>query len=225
LVEADPFGGVIAARYGLTDTPGLSTLAARSRGGLDTAAVEEHLQHLPGGLPVLVGPPSPEETQAVWRDVAHPLAEWAGSQSDVDVIVDRGRLPPEPPPNGVTSTGPVLVVTRPTLDQLRPASIRQAALGAAGVDASLLLVGERPYRPEEVTATMGVAVAGTVAWDPRTAAVLTAAQGAIRDLRRAPLVRSAATLAESLVSALDSVPVDGTRHRSPVTERVPEVLQ
>ena len=31
LVEADPFGGVIGARYGLGDTPGLSSLAAVAR--------------------------------------------------------------------------------------------------------------------------------------------------------------------------------------------------
>jgi 7-keto-8-aminopelargonate synthetase-like enzyme len=33
LVEADLFGGQIAARYGLTDSPGLSSLAAATRGG------------------------------------------------------------------------------------------------------------------------------------------------------------------------------------------------
>jgi hypothetical protein len=225
LVEADPFGGVIAARYGLTDTPGLSTLAAQSRRGLDTAAVEEHVQQLPGGLPILVGPASPEETQAVWRDVAGPLAEWAGNQHDVDVIVDRGRLLPGPPPNGLADRGPTLVVTRPTLDQLRPASIRQAALAATGVDTSLLLVGECPYGPEEVAITMGVTVAGSVAWDPRTAAVLTGAQGAMRDLRRTSLVRSAATLAESLGAPFGSVPVDRSGHHSPVPELAQEVGQ
>lgn len=225
LVEADPFGGVIAARYGLTDTPGLSTLAAHSRRGLDATVVEEHVQRLPGGLPVLVGPSSPEETQAVWRDVAGPLAEWVHGQSDVYVIVDRGRLPLGPPPNGLTNTGPSLVVTRPTLEQLRPASIRQAGLAAAGVEASLLLVGERPYGPEEVTTAMGVPVAGTVAWDPRTAAVLTGAQGAMRDLRRTALVRSAATLAETLAAILGPTPIEDSAHQSVSDKRAQEVVR
>ncbi|MGH9222267.1 MAG: hypothetical protein ACRD2W_00335, partial [Acidimicrobiales bacterium] len=80
---------------------------------------------------------------------------------------------------------------------------RQAALAAAGIHASLLLVGDRPYGADEVAATMQVPVAGEVAWDPRTAEVLTGAQGVIRDLRRSPLVRSAATLAERLAADLD----------------------
>ena len=224
LVEGDPFGGVIAARYGLTDTPGLSTLAAQSRRGLDAAALEEHVQLLPGGLRVLVGPPSPEEAQAVWRDVAGPLTEWADRQPDVDVIVDRGRLPAGTPMNGPPpSTAPTLVVTRPTVDQLRPASIRQAALAASGVEASLLLVGDRPYRPEEVAATMAVPVAGAVAWDPRTAAVLAGVQGAMRDLRRTPLVRSAATLAETLAITPGASPVGDSTHHRPATVPAREV--
>jgi MinD-like ATPase involved in chromosome partitioning or flagellar assembly len=201
LVEADPFGGVIAARFGLGDTPGLSTLAAQTRGGWDDAAVEAHIQRLPGGLPVLVGPPSPEEAQAVWRDVAWPLAEWAAGGSGFDVMVDRGRLLPGVPANRASSENDlVLVVARPTVDQLRSASLRQAALVAAGFEVSLLLIGDRPYGPDEVATTMRVPVLGVVAWDPRTAAALAGMAGAVRDLRRSPLVRSAATLAEQLAT-------------------------
>ena len=200
LVEADPFGGVIAARYGLGDSPGLSTLAATARGGFDDDAVEAHTQRLPGGLAVLVGPPSPEEARAVWRDVSGPLTTWAASRIDLDLIIDRGRIQSA---TGVPDGGLALVVTRPSVDQLRPAGIRQAALAEAGIDVSLLLVGDRPYGADEVVATMQVPVAGAVAWDPRTAEVLTGAQGVMRDLRRSPLVRSAATLAERLAAELD----------------------
>lgn len=203
LVEADPFGGVIAPRFGLGDTPGLSTLAAQTRGGFDDAAVEAHTQRLPGGLRVLVGPASPEEAQAVWRDAAGPLAEWAAAGS-VDVIVDRGRLLPGVPPSTSSEKHLVLVVARPTVDQLRSASIRRAALAAAGFDASLLLVGDRPYGSDEVAATMRVPVAGVVAWDPKTAATLAGMAGTVRDLRRSLLVRSAATLAERLAAEPES---------------------
>jgi hypothetical protein len=60
------------------------------------------------------------------------------------------------------------------------------------------LVGDRPYGPDEVAAAFGAEVAGVIAWDPRTAAVLSGTHGAVRDLRRSLLVRSAATLAASL---------------------------
>ena len=75
LVEADPFGGVIGARYGLGDTPGLSSLAAGARGGIDEEAVWSHAQQLPGGVPMLVGPASADEAHAVLRDVAEVLID------------------------------------------------------------------------------------------------------------------------------------------------------
>ena len=70
----------------------------------------------------------------------------------------------------------------------------------------MLLVGTDPYGPDEVAATLGVDVAGVIAWDPRTAAVLTGLHGAVRDLRRSRLVRSAATLAAELTPAPDPQP-------------------
>jgi len=203
LVEADPFGGVIATRYGLGDTPGLSSLAAVARRGLDDDTVWKHAQQLPGGVGVLVGPASADEAHAVVRDLAGALATWSAAQTEVDVIVDCGRIAPGCAVIGpLLGAGAVMVLTRPTLDQLRSAAHRVLALRDSGVDASLLLVGDRPYGPDEVTTTLGTDVAGVIAWDPRTAAVLTGRRGAVRDLRRSPLVRSAATMAERLATPL-----------------------
>jgi MinD-like ATPase involved in chromosome partitioning or flagellar assembly len=210
LVEADPFGGVIAARYGMGNTPGLSSLAADSRRGLDDDAVWRHAQHLPGGVPVLVGPATPDEAHAVLRDIADALTVWSTEQIEIDVIIDCGRIPPGSSTVGVIAeAGVVMVLTRPTLDQLRPAAHRLGTLNASGIDAGLLLVGDEPYGPDEVTAALKTNIAGVVAWDPRTAAVLTGARGSVRDLRRSPLVRSVATLAERLAPTRPSRPESG----------------
>ena len=88
-------------------------------------------------------------------------------------------------------------------DHAPDAIVSGALMAARRLPIGLLLVGDRPYGADEVAATMQVVVAGVVAWDPRTAEVLTGAQGVIRDLRRSPLVRSAATLAERLAADLD----------------------
>ena len=207
LVEADPFGGVIAARYGLGDTPGLSSLAADSRRGLDDDAVWRHVQHLPGGVPVLVGPGTPDEAQAVLADLSGALTTWFTEQTEIDVIIDCGRTPPGLSTVGIIGeAGVVLVLTRPTLDQLRPAAHRLAALNMSEVEAGLLLVGDAPYGPTEVTAAMNVNVTGVVAWDPRTAAVLTGSHGSVRDVRRSRLVRSVATLAARLAPTASPEP-------------------
>ncbi len=199
LVEADPFGGVIAPRYGLGDTPGLSSLAADSRRGLDNDSVWRHTQHLPGGVPVLVGAATLDEAYAVLRDLAGSLTTWATNQAEIDVIVDCGRILPGRSTAGIIGpAGVVMVLTRPTLDQLRPATHQVGALNASGIDAGLLLVGEEPYGAVEVSAALDVDVVGVVSWDPRTAGVLTGSHGTVRDLRRSPLVRSVATLAQRL---------------------------
>lgn len=224
LVEADPFGGVIAARYGLGNTPGLSSLAADSRRGLDDDAVWRHAQHLPGGVPVLVGPATPDEAHAVLRDLAGALTTWSTGQTEIDVIIDCGRIPTGLPPVGVIAeANAVMVLTRSTLDQLRPAAHRYGVLNASGVDAGLLLVGDKPYGPAEVTAALKANVAGVVAWDPRTAAVLTGSHGAVRDLRRSPLVRSVAILAERLAPPLSPEPdPETTAQQVPLIEDQPQ---
>jgi len=199
LVEADPFGGVLAARYGLGDTPGLSSLAADSRRGLDDDAVWRHTQYLPGGVPVLVGPATPDEAHAVLRDITGALIAWSTEQTEIDVIIDCGRIPPGSSAVGVIGeVGGGMVLARPTLDQLRPAAHRLGTFERSGIDVGLVLVGDDPYGPVEVTAALGACVVGIVAWDPRTAAVLAGTHGSVRDLRRSLLVRSVATLAEQL---------------------------
>ncbi len=200
LVEGDPSGGVLAARFGLSDTPGLVSLAAVARRGLDGEVVWRHAQQLPGGIPVLVSPPSAEQAQAALRDLTNPLAEWCARHGEVDVVADCGRLTPNPVNLELLRRADrVWLVARPSADQLRPAAGRVEALRVIGVDASLLLVGDTPYSPSDVESALGVAVAGVVTWDPPAADAL--AGGAPgRDVRRSLLVRSAASLADGLTT-------------------------
>lgn len=199
LVEADPFGGVIGARFGLGQTPGLSSLAAVARRGLDRETVWRHTQQLPGGTPVLVGPASPDEALAVLRDLAGTLAEWSSGELEIDVIVDCGRIGSGPVGHELLARADVtLVATRPKVDQLRVMAHQLASLRMSAANVRLLLIGDRPYGAAEVASTIHAEVAGMIAWDPRTAAILEGGAGSARDLRRSPLVRSAATLAAQL---------------------------
>lgn len=199
LVEADPFGGVIGARFGLGQTPGLSSLAAVARRGLDRETVWGHAQQLPGGVQVLVGPASPDEARAVLRDLAGILAEWSSGESGIDVIVDCGRIGPGSVGHELLTRADVtLVATRPKLDQLRVVAHQLASLRMSAANVQLLLIGDRPYGTREVASTFHAEVAGMIAWDPRTAAILEGGAGSAGDLRRSPLVRSAATLAAQL---------------------------
>ena len=93
LVEADPFGGDLAPRYGATVTGGLASLLAAARRELTPEAVWDHVHELPGGLAVLFGLAGVRQAAAnenVWPAIATALAEL-----DADVVVDAGRLLPQ----------------------------------------------------------------------------------------------------------------------------------
>src|SRR5262245_11254484 len=91
LVEADPAGGDLAARFGLRPAPGL-TSAAAGAGGEAAALLERHAQPLPGlGVPVLLSAASYVQASAAVRTAAEAaLVETAGRAGTV--LVDVGRL-------------------------------------------------------------------------------------------------------------------------------------
>jgi MinD-like ATPase involved in chromosome partitioning or flagellar assembly len=205
MVEADPWGGMLAARLGLSDHPGLVSLAAAARHGLDGELVWRHAQRAADGVGVIVAPPSPEHARSALGDLVGRFAAWCGEQDSVDVVADCGRLTSDPVSLPLLRHADrVLMVVRPTVDQLRPAALRVEALDGLGVEASLLLVGDTPYGPDEVAESLGVPVAGSVVWDPSAAATLGGGRG--WEVRRSPLVRSAASLADrlSVTSPVDS---------------------
>ena len=96
VIECDPGGGDVAARFGLEVIPGVVSLAAElERGGdVDAARAVEligpHAQGLPGGLGVVVAPTSPEEMRLPLERLAEDLPLLA--QGALDLIVDCGRL-------------------------------------------------------------------------------------------------------------------------------------
>lgn len=196
LVEVDPWGGMLAARLGLRDDPGLMSLLSAGRRGLNREIVWAHTQELTAGIPVLVGPSAADSARRVTERLMQGLVDWAEDES-VDLVMDCGRAA-VPAAGSVVTPDHMLVVVRPTVDQLRPAVSMVAALIAAGVRAELVLVGDRPYHPEEVEFTFGVPVAGVVADDPQAAAALSggAWHGGVGSSR---LVRSAASLLDHLL--------------------------
>lgn len=209
VVEADPSGGVLAVRYALGRTPGLADLVAAVDTHAPASALWSSAQSLPGGLRVVPAPESGEVTVGILDDAAGPLAGWLRRLEDVDVIVDCGRSHPGSAAVALMSgADAVLVVARATADQLYPSAHRAHALAAQSScpQLGLVLVGDRPYRPEEVTAQLQVPVLGVVDDDARTANAF-AGGGGGRAVRRSPLVRSVNVLVEALAAQL-SVPAE-----------------
>jgi MinD-like ATPase involved in chromosome partitioning or flagellar assembly len=198
LVEADPDGGVLAARAGLGIKPGLIELCGRARVALTDDDVWSFAQELPGGVPVLVAHPAAEQCHAALRAAGPRLAEVLAAMPERDAIVDVGRLRPGSPASTIVGRADVLVVVvRPTVEEIAAVVHRAAALRDVGL--GLVLIGDRPYAAREVAAATDLPVVGVIADDERGAHALAGGAGS-RALARTPLVRSAAAVAERLLA-------------------------
>ena len=202
LVEADPDGGVLAVRYGLGREPGLLSLVGAGRQGMSRDGLWAHTQRLPGGLPVVVAPDRPEQTTAALNASGSALGEWLQTLDDVDVIADVGRIGVSSPAVPfATSADLLLMVARPTADQIQPAAERLGTLSRSTRRVGWCLIGTKPYSPEEIEDVHGIKVVGTLADDPKGAATLETGTDQRRWLR-SPLVRSAVSLADALAEWL-----------------------
>lgn len=208
VVEADPAGGDLVSRLtsldgergGLRDSPSTVQLAASARSGLSDQAVLEHLQRLPGPGEVraLVAPPSPfAASTAVTALVAAGFGDRLRGLVGLDALIDVGRIDVASPAlHLVRWLGSVVLVARPTLADVLHTRELVASLRSAGVRASLVLVGERPYSPAEVVDTIVHApLVGVLPDDPVGARALCGDAKSPKVLTRTRLVRAAGDVA------------------------------
>ena len=196
LVEADPAGGTLAAAAGWPAEPNLVSLAAAARRGGDPALVWEHCHQLPDGAAVLAAPSLAEQARSALTMLG-PLLGRLG-ELEADVLVDCGRLDPGSVALDLWDRAerPVLV-GRPRLADLQALAswLNGPRLNR---EVGLVLIGEGPYPDAEITEAIGLDVLSRSPWDPDAAEALVSMSASARQLRMAPLVRSARTLADQL---------------------------
>jgi MinD-like ATPase involved in chromosome partitioning or flagellar assembly len=207
MAECDPNGADLAARFGLPPNPGLVSLASAARHGLGPRQLREHMQRLPGGIPVLLGVQLPEQALALgplWSRLAAELA-----RLEVDVLVDGGQLVGDSPVLELVAGADLLVlVGRPTVEGVTHLAGRIARLEQQGQRPVVVLVGDRPYGPRAVEETLRAEglrapVLGVLADDPRAAAALSGESGRPSLLARSLLVRSAREIALRIESHVE----------------------
>jgi cellulose biosynthesis protein BcsQ len=206
VAEADLDGGVAAVRYGLSQEPGLTTLAA-SR-ATDPAAWRQHAQQA-GELPVLVGPDTPALAAPLWSRAGTYLAE-AFDTADADVVVDAGRLRDDPALHPLLTVAALTaVVVRPEAEHLVALARRLPELRQRTASLAVIFAGTGTYSPKEVTNQLGVEVLGVLPPD--------LGRGAHDELARA-----ARTLTDTLIArAGQPGPVRASSARLAATDEVP----
>ncbi|MFI6163089.1 hypothetical protein ACIA59_24445 [Micromonospora haikouensis] len=212
LVESDPSGGVLAARFGLAQQPGLASLAAAARHG-GAGPLGAHVQRLPLGVDVVVAPGSAD----VAAGSVGVLARHAGTvlrRLAPTVVVDAGRLyPASPAVDLLAAADAVVLVVVPTTEYLDHLDSRLTALrDVVSADrVGLVLVGKGPYPAAEIEGRLGVPVWAELPRDPRGAGVL-GGRLTGRTWHRTPLVRAlrdlAATVRQRVPHARDAAGVE-----------------
>lgn len=206
LVEADPAGGTLAAASGWPAEPSQVSLAASARRGGDPSLVWEHCHRLPGEAAVLAAPALGEQARSA-LGMLGPLLGRLG-ELDGDVLVDCGRLDAGSP--GVElweRAARRLLVVRPRLADLQ-ALASWSENRSPDLRADVVTVGEGPYPDGEVTEALGLEVLARMPWDPDAAEALLSVPASARQIRLAPLVRAARTLADRLTQDPAALSVD-----------------
>ena len=228
VVEADPSGGDLAARLELPVEPGLVSLAAAGRRGLSAGAVLEHAQAMDEHASLLVGPSAARLARGALELLGDQLPSALADQNGWNVLVDVGRVDSGSPAMAFARAAELLVlVARPTVDEISHLAPRVEEFRSDGVAVALVLIGEpgpnaRQFYPaDEVEAAVGIRPLATVAFDGRTAAVLSGYRRGDRVLARSELLRSARIAADalahltSIVEPVIDVPVSTTTINPP----------
>ena len=200
VVEADPDGGVLAARFEeLRADRTLADVAVALRRDGDVAHQAAGARAVWGGLRVIPAHPSGDQVTSLLTTTGERLAVALASAADVDAIVDVGRLSDRSPALPLARRAVVtLVVTRPRFEDVAAVAARARELRAAGVELGLVVVGSRPYPAADVAAEVEVPLLAALPHDPRSAAVLTGEGTADVRLRRSLLWRAVGELASRL---------------------------
>ncbi|WP_053170650.1 hypothetical protein [Streptomyces sp. SBT349] len=225
VVEADPAGGDLVARYRLELTPGLVTLAAAGRrAGEDAGLIWQHTQRLPGGLPVVAGPPGARQAHAALDELTSgpsgPVLHRASSRPGVVVIVDCGRLAPGSPALEVIRTADVmLLVAGAGDDSLAHLAVTVAVAATWSRRPRLVLVGDGHPTDEIVRAlglaALGVPLAARIPHDPDGARAFAGRPAPRSRPARSALGQAAAELAVRTARDVLTAPPPGDRQAPP----------
>ena len=207
LIEADPAGGDLAARFRLPGWPGLVSLAAALRKDADPLAVVAHAQPVLGGrVAVVAGAWGAQQANAAVSVLAAAGPQWADAPSPL-MIVDCGRWDAASPAMDlVQAADVVLLLARPDVDELAQLAARRPTASRWRGVPGLVLIGRGGYPPDQIRDALQLPIMAVLPRDVRSAAVLRGAACANPGFQRRPLFRAAARLA-GLLHAHGTAPV------------------
>lgn len=158
-LEADPGGGVVAARFDRPLIPNLTGLAGAARHDLAIEQVNEHVQHLMDGVRGVVAHPCSTQSSSALRVGAEVLARVCAADSST-AVVDLGRWHPEHPGAALAlSARSLVLLVRPVLEHVA-LTVNATKNIVNRHKLSLVTVGSRVYSDRQIGEATGLAVLG-----------------------------------------------------------------
>ncbi|MEV6932839.1 hypothetical protein AB0M46_51265 [Dactylosporangium sp. NPDC051485] len=201
LIECDPHGGDLAARFGHAPEPGLTGLAAQAHTG-GIVSLAPYTQRLAVGADVVLAPPGETVASSTLTLVNRGLASLRDLAQRQPVIVDVGRVEQDGPAAALLAAADhVLVLAAGELAEQTQVELRLSWLRPA-VRGRLWLVrtGDGGYSGREIARELGVPVLWEVPVSRLGAGAL-AGRLRVPNWRRLKLARAIRGIAVTLTTA------------------------
>jgi hypothetical protein len=207
MVEADPSGGDVAARWGLSFRPGLIEVAAAAdAGGIGEEPLVYGVQHLEVArrrVGVVCAPPGGRQVAAALPVVSPPASKALNPAAGV-AVVDAGRLWPDSPVWDLVEYADLaLFLVEGTVSAVAHLRSHLAVLDARRAGPVLVVCAGGDYLPGDVASALHdfakVEVLGSLP-------APTVVYGAARGLARRRAARAWTRLAETVAERLRAVP-------------------
>lgn len=200
MVECDPSGGSIECWTGVSAEPGLMRVASALRRSCEPDSVRIGARPSPPGVAVVHAPTSGTMTESALMSIGEQIPAALNGAPEM-VFVDAGRWSRSQPTAGrIAGCDVVLIVCVPTVAGIAAVTSLIEAVAATTARPGLLLVGDRPYSPDEISAVTRTPVVGVLPWDSRAVNGLIT-DGVTKTWLRSSLARSASTIVTRLQPA------------------------
>jgi MinD-like ATPase involved in chromosome partitioning or flagellar assembly len=209
VAECDPSGNDLAARFGLSPRLGMTSLVLASRrspSGRSETLLDAHVQTLPGGLEVLVGPVSHDSSSSLDRELG--TLGPAIFPAELDIVVDCGRVlsAARGQHEILKAADHVVVIARPdaaglahaqwTLELVRNLTTKNAT--------ALAVVGPSPFGVREIESALQASLVGVIPFDHQAAAMACGSRGKPHRFARSNLVASTRHLVDRLLIQVET---------------------